>query len=533
MAGYDGTDFVGLDDDCIGNGSSSTLALDAWLSQRILGNQRRLTLGVDAASCAFWQEGAALDAAPSTNQGDRPWASVDWSMPVVIPLLLQPGLTSVEMACLWIAYQFGTASYVDIEWRLLNDSNRVIASSGIIALPTTLIWDDQSGDAEGVTRFTLDLSGAWSGISELGTLMLRIRSRVGSDTGDNYTLDADGRAGVPYVKNDARDLRPSAAGPLSGDMEIIGLQFSSTSGASSVQDVIGLWAQDSPNSDFMSVSPEPISVNPLSYDAHHLSYIQCRAIQVRMIYDEDSIGGVDEGELEAQQPIESGTMARLAQSPTSYHKRGRLLAWGPAGRIETRAEIWPAKYHTRFSRAYGSDAAATLIDSSISVPWTSGTIEVSIACIASFLQMYFHAGDGVGSSVWTFTLELLGFDTADLDWLTPTVVASSEIDFIFDTFATGPTRPERHLVGERYWRIGYAPREGQLFDEDLRIRRIKKIGVTASGLDMDMSYRLRLTTVADMAGLEAFPLGNEGVPYTTPQRLGLLCTGWTAMGYGT
>lgn len=531
-------EFVGLDAEVAGTGDEFAQPADAWVHQQIAENAEILTAGLDGASCTFWQVGLALDAAPDTNQGDRPWLSIDWSSPVRIPFVLTPGLSSVDIDCGWIVNILaGSNRNVSVEWTLFTSGGTRLARVKQDLISTS-VWDDVGTRAH---RFQLDLDSPYGGEEDVGTLRLRIRSEVGEYASVDYDLEP-GVTRPRRPTNIARDLPANSNPPVAGDSMVIGL-YSDAHGVA--LDILGLDRQTSPAPYLVYVDPEwPAATGgaAVGMAALHLPFIQCRWIFVRPVYDEASLTGIVPESLQARRPVLSSQTTPVHLHPKNYHRRPRLLAWGPSGYIPpNRPEKWPARVHTRFQRVRASASPDVVVDVPLVLPWDSGALDICIDVAAIYGENVDRPGVS-GSSSWTFTAEILQQNAAVNDWSSADALAEATVSEVpIDTYPTYPAGKQRMLVSEGILRftsgtvtadnIGFPYKEGQIFSEDEQLLRRIVVSLSDTELDMSTCYRVRLraTYVAD--SLDGYPaLVYSGLDPL--DRLYLVCTGFSIWGVG-
>lgn len=524
-------DFIGLDSDCVGDGEDAAQAADVWLHQRLIENAEALSEGLDGASCCFWQDGGPIDGEPGNNHGDRPWASLDWSYPVRIPFYLIPGLKKVEIACCWITHVFGaTAAAVDIEWALLDATGQLVARERTTI--SNVIFDD-SGNIS--AYHDLDLDSAYTGIEQTGTLRLGIKSRIGASYGTRDLAPNLDRRAI----NADRDLSSLSNPPQAQSPELTALTYNDAA-----LDLLGVEQQSSPSPYLVYVDPvwRPATGGAeITFTASHMSYIQCRGIHVRPVYDPRSLLGVSAASMRARRPVRSTDMAPLHVQPAAYHERPRLLAWGPPGFMPgDRPEKWPFKYHTRFPRARG-DLAWNLIDDSIVIPFDSGDIEIVLDLICVFGERTVTALRS-GSAQWDLKAVLEQQNVAVDSWATPVEVASNTRSALeLDAYVTMPLDPERFLIQEYIYRfpsgtvdvdnIGFPYREGQLYEEDQKLITRITVPLSVSGIVKSDTYRLRLNASYVANSLQDLPMSFVA-GLSTNERLSLVCTGYSVYGVG-
>lgn len=109
---YDGSQFVGLDEDCVDEDTDSANPLDSWLEFALLNNERYL---IEHGHQVSYVPRVTNGGDYSSGAGERAWASVDWTHILFIPWIYQTGLEQVSIA--------GIARVADET----ADNNRVVA----------------------------------------------------------------------------------------------------------------------------------------------------------------------------------------------------------------------------------------------------------------------------------------------------------------------------------------------------------------------------------------------------------------------
>lgn len=526
---FDGTDFVGLDEDCLGNGDADTLPLDAFLQQRIRGNQYYLAQGRNAVTCTFRQ---GTDAETAKSAEDRPWASLRKSYPVCIPWRMSQGLDGMRLSGLWYVGGEGLENNDLDYWLSLRDPGRRELGSvnGSLAQDTAFELND----------ITLSLSQPYVGDAGYGMALFGIRSQDDGDTGNNVALNSNAFSMTSQANGDL----PSTAyyrAWLSRDSDGQGIDFFGVDSNGSKEEVAFGWPTN--------VANAIAGVTPI-YSIRHLTYMMARSIELEPTYGPDSITPIGLDSLAAKQPVLGRRAIEQAQHSNTLYRRPRCLAWGPAGdRYSNQQSSWPSTFHQRWPIADGDPTTPqTLIDTPVIVDSDSPVIEFAmfvIPTIAVFGQPGAQRVLQQGEIDWEFVATVEGFDTADASWSTPTSYGTTTRTQTTKIYGMGPFTPFLHSKGilhDYYSAQGlfeptaagtqddwqFAFREGQLFDGDLPLIQQVTIRVSTSSLtSLEVPLRLKLTAEHDVGSLTFEP----GI--TNPSATGIYdwihctCVGWS------
>lgn len=508
---YDGSDFVGIDDQAYDDG----YPVDTWLDQRVRANNLYLDANPQYITNAFLSGTVApLTGAPYYNI--RPWCSVDWSAPVSIPYWLESGVAGADMA-LW-TYASSGAGTTQLT---LTDSSlqRVIANDA-----GTFNGDIESTGNE-VMSATLSSGFARQ---EWGGLQLWVQStRVSSAA--TLSLTTVGRTATRIINTDTAIGYPTSL-PTSTSLDVSAIL--TTDGVST-----DLLAANVTTGDLLTGT---VTGAADTVDRHSITYLQCRTAGIRQRFTGQEIP-VSAASLAARRAVRGSDETKLAQQVQSIYDRRTLIAWGPSGYLPPeRDETWPGLMPMRF-RGVQSNASSGIAQALLqtSALWRrdGGTMYVAMHLVGVY-----HGGapsTGTGSSDWTLSVSMEEPNGSDTDWSSPNVLLSGSRTVSVPTHSSSVNFDPRgsRLLSMRRWNYSqttgpssqdwlYIHRDGQLYREDLSLITTVVIEVDAAALSTGDFGMLRVDADYDTGSFSGFDTSS-----TTPAALGyqleLVCTGWS------
>lgn len=483
----DGAEFVGLDDDVVGDGQTDSLPVDVFLQQTLNGNTRYLAQGRNVCTLTYWMQGgdAATPAISyAKNTGDRPWASpVRRSTLLCIPFYLEPGMTGVHVSGLYNVQSEGSdQNDVQLTYRIETSAGRYWSQD------ETLSNTDNAGKPD-YTGFhhTIDFAHPWAAERELGMLQIWLRSEDGGDTGNNLSMTAGFTAATGDISNPGND--PT------------GIDFQYARSDDRPYQEYGYLGVDlnGTGQEFVYIWPKPVVTH--SYDAtrthslRYATYMQMRSISLEPVYSSGSLSDVPRSELQAKSVIYSRDAALIAGSMGRLRNRPRMLSFGPPGQIEDRHESWPTQYSERWEFVDGDATTAAekrLIDDMVIIDAESVDIEVDILCVCSAYQFGGPTDPmlDLGEAAWAIDVDITQMDGGDTAWSAATSVGSDSRDVTLPVRAAlgdsqSPLLLQLHLMTGYGTVAGatnhsYAFRDGQLFAEDIPIIAPVRMRVTTT-----------------------------------------------------
>jgi len=531
---FDGTAFVGIDADALGDVSapsnSPAQPVDVALQQAVDSNQGWLNPQRVPVSCTFASGERALNS--GNAQGDRVYASItDWVSPICIPWLNAPRLASVELTLLHaIANQStGAPDNTSVNYRLElyrnGYKNLLKSTSGTLAesdyhVETLTLTLDRPTQAPRFYR---------------GSLQLWIQSQDAGDTGENVGLTSLGTAiGTTSANGELAAADPS---PSSASHETQFLE-QDTSDAEQRRDIIGIRENASSAENIWTRPQLPPTGSAQSHSLRWLTYMQMRSAAIEAVYSTDHMrAGVDT--LAARQPVRGRDAMRAAGGPKAVYDLPRLLAWGPGGYRLDDVEH-PSDMALRWPVADGAGTNATLIDDMVTLDRTSGRVEVLLYVIPTiYAANNYMTGDQACVSTWDFTATLEEFDTTGTDWADATALdTDTRADVTLTTYQTSAvkqpfllTKYLQHQASTTGLDWAYAYREGSIYPADLPL--ISQISMTLdfsslSAADMNTNYRLHVGATYDADSLSPQSMVSSSIAANVNRYIHLTCVGWSA-----
>ncbi len=482
--GYLGDDFVGIDNDAVGDGAADTLPVDTWVQNRIAGNQMWLAQG----HTSFCWSPVQRNSDHSALGGDWPYASItNWISIGLWDLPVAPGLEGVTLSGIYAA----DAGDVDLRVRVgetVVDS--VVSSTADVGDYASFVIDididprDAPESAE-VVRFEVYMRSRL-GSARSGTASVYIAGPV-ADT-----------ANTTFFDNGA------SANPAFDSLEIQCLANDYGTGYADLVDMMGRLPADVAGNDRMSVVPPRDWPTSGDRQRYYLSYLQLRSLSVQPRFAETSYSVPKREEIEARQAFSGVAAGRHQRGSLASYMRPRVIRVGPEGYYSSTEEQWSALGYSRrwrYAPAEDSGAAATtaIIDDSIWLDATESDVEVRLKLVA---VQYEQSGGLRGAVRWDLTaaLEQLATDTTAAAWegsATMTDIATITQSPSLRMWPVGFPSVPFVLQALQVMRVstvgttdGFAFREGSVWWEDAADRYGDVAGTEVSVID-DVVIRLR------------------------------------------
>ena len=503
-------DFVGLDSGCVAAGQPQ----DVFVDQRVNENNEYLGSNRGYVSCTFVGGASApSDGAPYYNC--RPWASIDWTAPICVPLWLDSGSAGLAMT-LW-AY-----SATSVKASLRVTSGNLV--SVLAQKDATIGTDFEDGGNQVVTAGFPSATNR----AEWGAGQLWIQSRETAASVQTITCTSSGLAGRTAPITSALPTYPTS------------MPQSTTPDVCMLEDNVGTTADflgsGGPGSSLILAKNKIKLASVLRIP---ISFVQCRSAGIRHLFTGQTLE-VSVGSIAARQAVKGETHTKLAAKVQNNYDRKTLLAWGPPGYLPTeRTEQWPGLMPVRFRGVQAN--ASTGIASCLlqaGIEWRRNGGKMYIAMHLSSMYHGNSAGLPPGTANWSLAASYERPNGTDTDYSTPEVLASKTrvlklvtrtSSVVFDEVAPPLLMTRRYMYGGTVrgtgqW--GYAHREGQLFAEDMQILTTVIIEVDMSDVTPGTLATLRVDADYVTGTLVGFPPAT-----TTPAALGrdleVVCTGWS------
>jgi len=502
-------DFVGLDSSCAAAGQPQ----DVFVDQRVNENNEYLESNRGYVSCTFVGGASAPnDGAPYYSC--RPWASVDWSAPIVVPIWIDSGGAGLEMT-LW------TYAPDTIKARVRVTSGNL---RSVLANTDTSIGADFEDAGNQVIS-----AGFSSGVNRAGWGSAQLWIQSSETAASVQTITCTGFAAE-------RIAQITSALPTYP----VNMPAATTPDVCMIQDDLGNTADflgaGGAGSSFVAVTNK---IRLASVSRIPISYVQCRSAGIRHLYTGQTLE-VSVESLAARQAVKGETHTKIAAKVQNNYDRKTLLAWGPPGHLPPeRTEQWPGLMPVRFRGVQAN--ASTGIASCLlqaGIEWRRNGGKMHIAMHVTSMYHGNSAGLQPGSASWSLAASFERPNGTDTDYSTPEVLASktkvvslttrtSSVNF--EDVAPPLLMTRRFLYGTTVrgtgqW--GYAHREGQLFAEDMQILETVIFELDMSSVTPGTLATLRVDADYVTGTLVGFPPTT-----TTPAALGraleVVCTGWS------
>jgi len=509
---YDGSDFVGIDDQAYDDG----YPVDTWLDQRIRANNVYLEQNQQYIVNAFLS-GTVAPSDGSPYYQMRPWCSIDWSAPIVVPMWLESGMSGADMS-IWAYASSGDGT---VQLSLTGgDIQRVIAND------VTSFSGDIESEGNAILSATVQ-----SGLArqEWGSLQLWVQSTAGSSATATLDLTTLGRTATRIINADTAISYPSSL-PTASSLDVSALVT-----ADGV--VTDLLAANTATGDLLGGD---VIGAVSTVDQYPITYLQCRSAGIRSKYTGQEIP-VSAASLAARRAIRGSDETKLAQQVQSAYDRRSLIAWGPQGYLPPeRDEEWPGLMPMRF-QGVQSNAAAGIASclAQTACLWRrdGGTMYVALHLVG----IYHGDSPGTaGSTDWSLSISLEAPNGTDTDWSSPAVLTSADRTVSIPTHSSSVnlTPGASRLLSMRRWNYSqttgpssqnwlYIHRDGQLYREDLALITPVIIEVDASDLTTGDMGMLRVDADYQSGTFTGFSRPSGTTPAQLGYQLELVCTGYS------
>jgi hypothetical protein len=538
-SGYDGEDFVGLDDEAIQAAGASAQPWDTWLDNASASNLQNLGELGHGVTWALLTNGAGDY---DTKAGVRPYTSLGFSSVFLVPWYFLEDVSNIRLG---LVARVGdeTGNGLDVRVRLqrrsadlasvigTSSTSQVLNSEGASPQFQPALLDlplpDQASDVVGALHFCV------AGVSPAED----VATTLGGGT--NRSADIYQAGDVDFYE-DSTFSRP--------DDIALDLQFTRlTGGGGDVDHVFLPQGLGSADGEVIGVLG-PTQPVPNQLARRGLSFLQLKSATLWQTFDDTT--RPDVRVYAAQKPLVGEVAVTHALRLDAIYTRPRPVWMGPVGQQpDPEAGEWPTGYTYRFNRVYGDDETEqTLLVASLHLETVNPILRV-LAYVAP-LHLYptaqtegQEAADLTPLVTWEHALSLDQMEDGDASWA---AAASRGTSTALVRHGHSPyDRGSLLCVSEgavRYPQsgdaagLGYAYREGQLADADLgKLELIALTVETTYDPTTDRPLRLKWTTTTqtpaeqDWQGVADAP--NPFFPDTETARtlstLGLVVVGVT------
>jgi hypothetical protein len=470
-AGYDGSEFVGIDEECIEPNGAAARFWSTYFDNALASNiQYVAELGHEVAWAPLTNNGGDYN----NKEGVRPYTSLNRTSVFVVPWIFAEDVTQLQLGLIArVADEPGDGQGVGVALqRRTADLATIVRSSPTASLGSTvgdpvefgahkilLPTGEQVSDAVGAVAFWVTGAAPFNDLAvTLGGGSQRTSTIYKADDTDFY-LDGS-LSGRPDA--DSLDLQYTRLTVVGVDAEHV---FYPQGLGSADGEVIG------------TLGPTRPVPNQLARRA--LSYLQIKGATLWQTFTDAT--RPDAQAYAAQRAIVGEVAVTHALRTDAVYTRPRPVWMGPVGYLpDPEASEWPAGYHYRFGRVYGDSASTQrLMSASLALETVNPIVRV-MAYVAPLHVFPVTQPEGADLAAltpqieWEHTLELKQLADGDASWADATAIGD------VDAVVRHAHRPYEEgsllCVTEAAIRYpfsgdpagqGYAYREGQLSEEDL------------------------------------------------------------------
>lgn len=486
---FDGSDFVGLDEDLVDNvaDSNSARPLDAMLEWSLRHNARYLIeLGHRVSLVPF----AANAGTYTTVDDERPIAGQAGGTQLTSwlwPWLYQAGATTIEASAIAAVGDQEGAQNLDFNMTLVPyrlDSRLSSGGGGqaIISASTegsTPIHQDHTASLDLVT-----IEQAY-----VAPLQLRVTSFTGSTVIDQVTFPTTqpfttGGSAVDADSGDTYYTDTTATRPNTDALDIQVTRFNgaSTAGEDGTGDFDHLWTDDG---DVMVMAPQP--PEPYELSKRYISYMHLRGLEIHTTFEDTTLQPDDV--LRAKQAVVGEVEQTHLIRRDSLYRRARPKWLGPEGYVPATEAGWPGAYTGRWPRVYGDNTDTPLFSANVFLDSTSPRLKI-MAYVLGYETLavgtaitgdnYAEAlAERAGAATWLFDVQGYQLEDGDADWTAATSIVdtTSDTDKVFARVTHYPTEVSgaspflRQAATYESSLQEFTFKEGLLYPEDLTALR--------------------------------------------------------------
>lgn len=507
-APYDGSEFVGLDEEAIEAAGNVSQPWDTWLDNALTSNEQWLI-----------EVGHQISWTPLTNNGGdyeakediRAFTSLSHTAALCLPWYYVEDVSAISVGL--IARAATESADVDgVELRL---ERRTLGLDRLINAQAQGFGNSESATPQFQDgRITLTVSGQVA--DALGALVLTIRG-IANDADASVTLGGGSalsqqiyKAGDTNFYADTSSSRPNASA--------LDLQHTRLTGAGggSVDHAFYPQGFGSSDGEIIGVASRTTSVsNQLA--RRGMSYLQIKGASVRQVFEDTTRPAA--AAIAAQKPLLGEIAVTHALRQDAIYTRPRPVWIGPVGQIPNpEAREWPTGYTYRYSRIYGDSVSAQrLMAASVQLETDAPKLLVMayVAPLHLFPTLDLTPGAATEAITpqitWDHTITVRQLEDGDASWAAATTLATQTQRI---THGHRPYTPESLLAtceaAVRYpysgdaAGLGYAFREGQITEADYA--HLDLIAFTVDLPDYDASavrpVRVDLSSVIYAAGVD-------------------------------
>lgn len=495
-APYDGSEFVGIDEEAINADGSASQPWDAYLDAATASDEQwLLEVGHQIAwtpltnNAGDYNDKAELRAYTSlayTTILCLPWYYVEDQDAVSVGLIARGATESTDLDGVQLVLQ-----------RLTADLSLPISSIAQ-GYPNTESLTPQYQD----NRLTMPVSN--QAADALGALVLLC---AGAPNDSDYDVTLGGgdalstqiyRAGDTNFYADTTSSRPNVAA--------LDLQFTRLTGAGGGNVDHAFYPQHFGTSDGeiigVAASTGPV---PNQLARRGMSYLQVKGASIRQTYEDTT--RPDARALAAKKPLLGEVAATHAIRQEMVYTRPRPVYIGPAGQIPApEASEWPDGYTYRYRRVYGDDVTTQSLNAA-SIQLETDAPKILVLAYIAPLHLFPTAIlapdaelDAITPQItWEHTITVRQLEDGDASWSAATTLGTTTQEithahrpYQLDSMLATCEAAVRYPYSGDAAGLGYAFREGQLTIADFTSLDLISFEVELSGYDASTAIPLRV-----------------------------------------
>lgn len=497
-SGYDGDDFVGIDDEAITAYGAAAQPWDAWLDNTSASNLQYLGELGHAVTWALLTDNAGDY---DDKIGVRPYTSLGFSSVFCVPWLFLEDVSNVRLGLIArVGDETGNGLGVGVRLQ-----RRSADLATVVVTSTTSQIVNSEGASPQFQAPLIDLPLPDQASDAVGALLFSVAGA--SPAADvAVTLGGGTNRSVDIYKADDTDFYADATSPRPDD-ESLDLQYTRLTGSSTQADHVFLpQGLGSADGEVIGVLG-PTQPVPNQLARRGLSFLQLKSATLWQTFEDTT--RPDTRAYAAQKPLLGEVAVTHALRLDAIYTRPRPVWMGPVGQQpDPEASEWPTGYTYRFVRLYGDDLSEqTVLVASLHLETVNPILRV-LAYVAP-LHLYptaqaegQDAADLTPLIEWEHALSLDQLEDGDASWAaaanrgtSTTTVRHAHSPYDRGSLLAVSEGAIRYPQSGDAAGLGYAYREGQLSDADLSKLQLIALQIeTTYDPTTDRPLRLKWTT---------------------------------------
>ena len=412
-SGYDGDDFVGIDDGLVAASGPASRFWSTHLDNATASNIQFLS---ELGTQVTWVPVIDNAGDYGDKEGVRPYTSLDFTTVFLIPWIFAEDVSEVQLGLIArVADEPGDGTDVQVKLqRRSADLTATIRQGTTASLATTV------GATPEFQQHKLTMSTGEQLSDTVGALVFLV---AGCSQSSDLAVTLGGGDQLTSTIYRADDTNFYLDGSLASrpDADSLDLQYTRLTGGAGNADHV-FYPQGFAGSDGEIIGTTgPTRPVPNQLARRALSYIQVKSATIWQTFEDTT--RPDPRVYAAQKPLLGEVAVTHAMRTDVVYTRPRPIWWGPVGYLpDPEAAEWPTGYAYRFARVYGDTATTqTLIQASIHLETVNPVVRI-LAYVAPLHIYPVPQPEGTDPATitpqieWEHTVEITQLEDGDASW---------------------------------------------------------------------------------------------------------------------